>query len=86
MFKPLWNNETAILYGLGKHGDAATTRANKRAPWDTIHPGRGWAAATLEDAKSPGVIAAEVASHLATHRAYSDLQSVLNSFIEELRQ
>ncbi len=86
LFRPLWNNETAILYGLGKHGDAATTRANKRAPWDTMHPGRGWAAATLVDAKSPDVIAAEVAAHLAVHRAYPDLQSVLNSFIDELRQ
>ncbi len=85
-FRPLWNNETGILYGLGKHGDAATTRANKRAPWDTIHPGRGWAAATREDAKSVDQIAREVSEHVARHGAYLDLQTVLTSFIEELRQ
>ena len=85
-FRPLWNNETGILYGLGKHGDAATTRANKRAPWDTIHPGRGWAAATREDAKSVDQIAREVSEHVARHGAYLDLQTVLTSFMEELRQ
>ncbi len=86
LFRPLWNNETGILYGLGKHGDSATTRANKRAPWDTIHPGRGWAAATLEDAKPAGQIAQEVSQHVLLHAAYRDLQSVLNSFIDGLRQ
>lgn len=35
LFSPIWNSETNILYGLGKHGDSATTRANKRSPWDT---------------------------------------------------
>lgn len=86
LFRPLWNNETGILYGLGKHGDAATTRANKRAPWDTAHPGRGWAAATLEDAKSTDQIEREVVEHLERHSAYRDLQTVLTSFIDELRQ
>lgn len=40
LFRPIWNSETNILYGLGKHGDSATTRANKRSPWDTVHSGR----------------------------------------------
>ena len=39
-FTPVWNIETNICYGLGKHGDDALTRANKRSPWDTLHPGR----------------------------------------------
>jgi hypothetical protein len=39
LFRPIWNSETSILYGLGKHGDDATTRANKRSPWDTLHQG-----------------------------------------------
>lgn len=42
-FLPIWNNETKICYGFGKHGDAHTTRANTRSPWDTLHPGRNWA-------------------------------------------
>lgn len=86
LFKPIWNSETNILYGLGKHGDSASTRANKRSPWDTLHPGRAWAAPTTEDAKTVGQIEAELAKHFADHPAYPNLESVLGSFIEELRQ
>ena len=86
LFSPIWNSETNILYGLGKHGDSATTRANKRSPWDTLHPGRAWAAATTEDAKSIAQIDAELATHFAKHPTYRDLEAVLASFIDELRQ
>lgn len=41
VFKPVWNQD--ICYGFGKHGDRAETRSNTRSPWDTLHPGRGWA-------------------------------------------
>jgi hypothetical protein len=43
LFRPIWNKETGLLQGLGKHGDAAVTRANERSRWDTLHPGRDWA-------------------------------------------
>ena len=36
LFKPIWNKEIKVCYGIGKHGDAATTRANDRSPWDTM--------------------------------------------------
>lgn len=85
-FRPIWNSETNILYGLGKHGDAATTRANKRSPWDTLHPGRAWAAASAEDAKSVEQVEAELVRHFAEHPVYPNLQSVLANFIGELRQ
>jgi len=85
-FRPIWNSETNILYGLGKHGDSASTRANKRSPWDTLHPGRAWAAASTEDAKSIGEIKAELVSHFTQHTVYPDLQSVIGDFVEELRQ
>lgn len=42
-FRPVWNSETKVCYGFGKHGDKAATRKNERSPWDTIHPGRPWA-------------------------------------------
>jgi hypothetical protein len=42
-YKPVWNKETRICTGIGKHGDASSTRANRRSHWDTIHPGRAWA-------------------------------------------
>ena len=87
LFRPVWNSETSILYGLGKHGDDAKTRANKRSPWDTIHPGRAWASdASIYDAKSSARIAEELTAHFATHPVFMTLDSVLASFIEELRQ
>lgn len=86
LFRPIWNSETNILYGLGKHGDAATTRANKRSPWDTLHPGRAWAAASIADAKSVAQIEAEVRQHFAEHHVFQSLDEVLKSFVEELRQ
>jgi hypothetical protein len=87
LFHPIWNSETNILYGLGKHGDSAETRANKRSPWDTLHPGRPWAGhGKLADAKPTTQIASELARHFKAHPAFQNLESVLNSFIEELRQ
>jgi hypothetical protein len=86
LFRPIWNNETGILYGLGKHGDDAATRANKRSPWDTLHPGRKWAEASKEDAKSLVTIDAELTRHFTVHPVFPDLEHVLTSFLDELRQ
>lgn len=49
-FKPIWNSETRICFGFGKHGDRPEKRSNTRSPWDTLHPGRKWAAS---DGNSP---------------------------------
>lgn len=46
LFRPVWNKGVGVCHGIGKHGDSATTRGNKRSPWDTMHPGRSWARAT----------------------------------------
>lgn len=86
LFRPIWNSETEILYGLGKHGDDPTTRANKRSPWDTLHAGRAWAAGSKEDAKSPAQIDKELTEHFAQHPSFQTMNDVLKSFVEELRQ
>lgn len=65
---------------------APATRANKRSPWDTLHPGRAWAVATTEDAKSVTQINSELSTHFGAHPVYPDLEAVLASFIAELRQ
>ncbi|MDB6177481.1 Eco29kI family restriction endonuclease [Paracoccus sp. Z330] len=38
-FKPIWNKETKICFGIGKHGDDANTRKNKKSPchWHLGH-------------------------------------------------
>ena len=87
LFKPVWNSEVGILFGLGKHGDAAETRANRRSPWDTVHPGRKWAASSkLMDAKTPQRISDELRQHFAAHPVFSDLEKVMASFLDELGQ
>jgi hypothetical protein len=86
LFRPIWNNETNLLYGLGKHGDSATTRANKRSPWDTLHPGRAWAAHSTEDARAPEQIVAEVTAHFDRHAPYRERAALLEDFFAELRQ
>jgi hypothetical protein len=61
MFWPVWNSDTKACWGMSKHGDAATTRRNKRSPWDVVHPGRLWA---LDEELVDKVTADEVASRI----------------------
>lgn len=87
LFKPIWNSETKLVYGLGKHGDSAETRRNKRSPWDTLHSGREWAGAdAIVDAKSLQMIAAELIEHFAKVPPYRTVNDVLAGFIQALRQ
>ena len=86
LFRPIWNSETKLLYGLGKHGDDADKRVNKSSHLDTLHHGRAWAAKSNEDAKSPDAIAAELSKHFAEYPVFPDLEHVLASFLDELRQ
>jgi len=86
LFRPIWNSETNILYGLGKHGDSAVIRANKRSPWDTLHPGRTWAVDTEEDARSLDRISEDVKVHFGEHPPFRDRGALLDSFFAELRQ
>ena len=86
LFKPIWNNETNILFGLGKHGDNAKTRANKRSPWDTVHPGRTWAEASLVDSKSLEEIERNLTTHFSKHHPIESQAALLEVFFSELRQ
>lgn len=64
-FQPVWNNEVGVCFGIGKHGDSAKTRSNKRSPWDTLRPGRKWAWAdgNVANEKSPEQIKQDIAKH-----------------------
>ena len=86
LFRPIWNKETKIVFGIGKHGDSAETRRNKRSPWDTLHLGRAWAAKSAEDAKSIETITTQLADHFAKHPPFKRVDDVLLNFIEVLRQ
>ena len=72
-FRPIWNKEVGIVHGFGKHGDSARTRGNKRSPWDTMHPGRKWAADTKENQVERAGIEANIAGHFCAHPPIQDL-------------
>ncbi|HEY4359107.1 MAG TPA: Eco29kI family restriction endonuclease [Acidobacteriaceae bacterium] len=87
MFRPLWNRETNILYGFGKHGDSSETRKNKRSPWDTLHSGRKWAIGEHQvDAKTSDEIIKAVESHFSNTKVFKKFQDVLNDFVSHLQQ
>ena len=86
-FRPVWNNEIGICWGISKHGDAATTRANKRSPWDVVHPGRAWAMAeSLDDKATPEDIERRIAEHFEQNPPYRDtvhsVQDFLGAFVQ----
>ena len=88
LFRPIWNNETNICYGLGKHGDDPKTRANLRSPWDTLHPGRDWAHrdVTVKDARDEEKIVADLMEHFENQPIYSTVDEILKVFFVGLRQ
>jgi hypothetical protein len=88
IFRPIWNKETKIFYGIGKHGDSPTTRSNKRSPWDTMHPGRDWAHrdSSIPDAKSSGEIIEELVAHFKKHQPYKTVDDILRKFFDDLKQ
>lgn len=82
MFRPIWNNEIGICWGISKHGDAATTRANKRSPWDVVHPGRAWAMAeSLDDKATPAEIEHGIADHFEQKPPYRDTVHIVRDFL-----
>ncbi|PNE59106.1 Eco29kI family restriction endonuclease [Paraburkholderia fungorum] len=86
-FRPIWNNEVQICWGISKHGDAAKTRANKRSPWDVMHPGRAWAMAeTLEDKLSPDVISARLAQHFVANPPYRSRARIVRQLLAAFAQ
>jgi hypothetical protein len=85
LFNPLWNKETKVLLGFGKHGDSAETRKNKRSPWDVLHQGRRWAVAeSIEDAKSPERIESDVKAHFQRHPPIETVQEVLHTLLAQV--
>lgn len=87
LFRPLWNDETKVCWGMSKHGDSAGTRSNDRSPWHVLHPGVGWALdVRLRDKKSVERIRADINSHLREVPPILHTQEIIEKFLEEFRQ
>lgn len=87
-FKPIWNSETNICYGFGKHGDDPETRRNLRSPWDTIHPGRNWAHRDpdMTDAVALNELEMRISRHLRNTLIFRSSGDIVEAFLEGLRQ
>jgi hypothetical protein len=66
-FKPVWNKEAGVCFGIGKHGDRAATRTNIRSPWDELHPGRRLASDQPPNPRGADGIAEDIAEHFKKH-------------------
>ena len=86
-FWPIWNAETRACWGMSKHGDAASTRANKRSPWDVVHPGRAWALdSRLVDSLSPADIANKIDATLTRVPPKTSHEALLEEMLAAFRQ
>ncbi|MBI2718724.1 MAG: Eco29kI family restriction endonuclease [Rhizobiales bacterium] len=86
-FWPIWNSETKACWGMSKHGDAATTRANKRSPWDVVHPGRAWALdRRLVDSLTPEEIGKRINATLQRVPPRRDHAALLEEMLTGFRQ
>lgn len=86
-FKPIWNNEVGICWGISKHGDAAKTRKNRRSPWDVMHPGRSWAMdEELEDKMSTKLIVSRVAEHFSANPPHRSRARIVRDFLGAFTQ
>jgi hypothetical protein len=70
-YRPVWN---VVVDGFGNHAPGRGRTRQARSPWDTLHPGRGWAARLPESPRDPGEIGALAAEHL-TNSARPDLDA-----------
>lgn len=87
MFWPVWNSETKACWGMAKHGDAASTRKNKRSPWHVVHPGKvSDLAPTLVDALSPAEIAQRIADTASRVPKRTDHAMLLEEMLTAFRQ
>lgn len=61
LFHPVWNKESKICSGFGKHGDRARSELS---PWDILHGDRGWTEhQTSLRGKTPESVATDIQNH-----------------------
>ena len=86
-FWPIWNADTKACWGMSKHGDDANTRANKRSPWDVVHPGRIWALnAKLVDSLKYEEIDSKIRATLERARPRKNHAELLEEMLAGFRQ
>lgn len=85
LFRPLWNSNFDVAYGVSKHGDRQ--RRHPKSPWDVLHPGRAWADGLDKDGvpfpDQPTIddIEARIASHLPTMTIFRSQEDVIKAVL-----
>jgi len=70
MYSPLWNQH---IDGFGNHDPGKGRRNQQRSPWDTLHPGRSWAARLQKPSRNAHALWQSTLSYIAeTKRKVSD--------------
>ncbi len=64
--EPIWN--LSIVRGFGNHNQGGTRNTQERSRWDTLHPGRSWAASQRDNRASAERIREEIAAHYRERR------------------
>lgn len=86
LFKPVWNSQTRICWGISKHGDTEG-RNNDRSPWDVLHPGRRWAMAEkLENSRPASRIVEDLSAHFTANAAFRDRDEIIEKFMRAFAQ
>lgn len=86
MFRPVWNKETDICWGLSMHGDRAA-RKNSRPPWHVMHPGVEWAMdPDKADARPRARIESDLAQHFVDHPPFTDRDTIIEGFLAAFAQ
>ena len=86
MFKPVWNNETKICWGMSMHGDT-TGRNNARPPWHVLHPGVPWALrGNIVDSRPATQIIADLAANFGANPPYVSGDHIIETFLKAFAQ
>jgi hypothetical protein len=90
LFRPLWNSDFNVAYGISKHGDVQ--RKHPKSPWDVLHPGRKWATgldddgAPFPDQDTPETVMARIQSHLPEMRIFDRQEDVIGAVLRAFGQ
>lgn len=68
MFRPLWN---VLVAGFGNHDPGKGRRGQEKSAWDTLHPGRSWAAMLPAHTKTAKELQRTIADFFAGRKVAS---------------
>lgn len=90
LFRPIWNSDFNVAYGVSKHGDRQ--RKHPKSPWDVLHPGREWATGLDEDGNpfrdqdTPVMVRERIANHIRTMTIFDSQAAVISAVLRAFGQ